>query len=541
MPETVHQDLHQFQLLSEAAFEGVFVMEEGVIRFANRAGATLLGYSKEEMVDRTAIDLIAPKWRKKALLLMRKGDAAPLEIQALRKDGSRISLEMRGRHIPKEGGGTYYIATALDLTHRHKSDEALQQSERMHRAIVNTTAEGFWMLDSGAITMEVNDALCNMLGFTREEMIGKSPLEFVEGKNREIVQYQISQIKHTEHRIYEIEITRKNGALLPVLFHSTTLLDEKREPTHSFAFVTDISARKKMEKELKDLNNRLEQRVEQEIRIRMEKERMLIHQSRLASMGEMIASIAHQWRQPLNALGLYIQDLQEAYDNGELSREYLDSAVAISMDQIQHMSRTIDDFRNFFKQEKEKELFSPEEATRSALSIVEAQLRANNISVSLESQEKLPGIYGFPGEFKQAILNILSNARDAILEKNESGKIHILMKEHRQDLRMTIADSGGGIDPKILPEIFTPYFSTKHHQGMGIGLHMSRIIIEDHMNGTLQAANCNQGACFTITLPSTSAESSPPVHTPSASGRTTPPRPELPASASLEGSPSSSG
>ena len=244
------------------------------------------------------------------------------------------------------------------------------------------------------------------------------------------------------------------------------------------------------------------------------KEAMLIHQSRMAAMGEMIGAIAHQWRQPLNALSITLQDLQDAYEFGELDRTYLDDMVAGGMKQVDHMSRTIDDFRNFFKPNKERERFNPREVVEEALKLVMAQLDWHRIETEMgcdcagaDPVTCSAMFEGYPGELKQVLLNIIGNAKDAIIDREERepnfpGRIRITVSslgEVGRLCRIAVEDNGGGIPAAHLGKVFEPYFTTKEEgKGTGIGLYMAKVIIEEHMHGRISAENIDDGARFTV-------------------------------------------
>jgi two-component system, sensor histidine kinase and response regulator len=252
--------------------------------------------------------------------------------------------------------------------------------------------------------------------------------------------------------------------------------------------------------QLKSLNENLEQRVEDEVHKNLEQERIMVQQSRLAAMGEMIGNIAHQWRQPLNALGLLLANIKDANDFGELDTEQIESSVAKGRQLINKMSTTIDDFRNFFKPNKEKTSFSLKKAVQDTLEILSASLRNHNITVHLDAPEDIIA-YGFPNEYFQVMLNILNNSKDAMLGRQlRNGEIHITITRHGENAQVIIRDSGGGIPADILPKVFDPYFTTKE-KGTGIGLYMSKLIIENNMGGQLDARNVENGAEFSVICP----------------------------------------
>jgi PAS domain S-box-containing protein len=230
-----------------------------------------------------------------------------------------------------------------------------------------------------------------------------------------------------------------------------------------------------------------------------EKEQMLIQQSRQAAMGEMIGNIAHQWRQPLNTLGLTVQQLSLYYDLGEFTKEFLDNSVDKSMGLIQHMSQTIDDFRNYFRPDKEKVKFKVQEAIASTLILIEDSFKSQQIGIELVAKGD-PVIHGFRNEFAQVVLNILNNARDVLMEREiKDPKVTITIGSENDRAVVIIADNAGGIPEEIMGKIFDPYFTTKGPQaGTGVGLFMSKTIIDKNLGGSLTAQNIAAGAEFRI-------------------------------------------
>ena len=237
-------------------------------------------------------------------------------------------------------------------------------------------------------------------------------------------------------------------------------------------------------------------KTEEELRTR---ERLLIQQSRLAAMGEMISNIAHQWRQPLNTLGLIIQRLPHFYDAGKFDGEFLARNTKDAMNLIRHMSATIDDFRDFFSPDRERTIFNVRKAVYQAVSLIDAGFKS--LHIDLETRiEGEPTVNGYPSQFAQVILNILFNARDALLERAvDKGRIQIESSWEGVRLVLTIRDNAGGIPGNILDKIFDPYFTTKGpDKGTGIGLFMAKSIIEKSMGGRITACNYKDGAEFRI-------------------------------------------
>lgn len=261
---------------------------------------------------------------------------------------------------------------------------------------------------------------------------------------------------------------------------------------------SDVTARKKTEEALRKLNEELDLRVAERTRELREKNDLMIQQSRLAAMGEMIHNIAHQWRQPLNTLGLNIQQLPLFYEMGQFNQAFLDKTVDHAMSLIQYMSKTIDDFRDFFKPGKEMEDFKISQVVASARQLSKASFDSHQIRIEINQIDD-PVVHGFPNEYSQVILNILTNAKDALVANKTADplvKIATFVEDGRSVV--TISDNAGGIPESIIFKVFDPHFSTKGPQGTGIGLFMGKNIIERNMNGRLTVRNCAEGAEFRI-------------------------------------------
>ncbi|HHD79248.1 MAG TPA: hypothetical protein ENK98_06415 [Epsilonproteobacteria bacterium] len=213
---------------------------------------------------------------------------------------------------------------------------------------------------------------------------------------------------------------------------------------------------------------------------------LLIHQSKLASMGEMLGNIAHQWRQPLTRLGYILMNIE----NKDKEAKHTQKIEEASM-QLEFMSQTIDDFRDFYKPDKEKELFNLVEETKKVISL----LSLKEIDVELKVKEEV-AIVNHKNEYKQVILNLLSNAKEVLIERaTPNPKIVIDIDQ----TRVTISDNAGGIKLDDIQKVFEPYFSTKI-KGLGIGLYMCKVIVEKNMGGKLEVKNSEEGAVFSFSL-----------------------------------------
>lgn len=230
-----------------------------------------------------------------------------------------------------------------------------------------------------------------------------------------------------------------------------------------------------------------------------ENQQLLIQQSRMAAMGEMLGNIAHQWRQPLNVLGVKIQEIGFSFRYGELSKEILDTNTAMVMGILQHLSQTITVFQNYTVPDKEKILFRVEQVIDNTVHIIQESLKKDGITLNVSSTGD-PQINGYPNEFGQVLMNLILNAKDALLERKAVSP-HINVRSWSEDNRavVIIADNGGGIKEDVINKIFDPFFTTKAlGKGTGVGLFLSKTIIDKNMGGRITVRNIENGAEFRI-------------------------------------------
>lgn len=307
----------------------------------------------------------------------------------------------------------------------------------------------------------------------------------------------IGYIKHAPYRLKHV-----NGRYIWVQDYTVAVRDERGQITHYVGYLIDVTERMEAEEALTVLNRELLDRVKAEVEKNREKDFVLSRQARFAVMGEMISNIAHQWRQPLSALAIAIQDAKMASKYGEADEKYFEYFEETTMRLIKYMSGTIDDFRNFFRPNKEKTAFLLCESIDQAKALVKETLSSLGIKLNTEIDKGIT-IDGYPGEFSQVILNLIANAKDAFGASDiEEKHIDVAAKSYDSFVEITVKDNAGGIDEHIFERIFEPYFTTKHQaQGTGLGLYMAKMIIEQSMNGSIWVKNVDGGALFTIRIP----------------------------------------
>ncbi|PAF48168.1 hypothetical protein BKH46_02350 [Helicobacter sp. 12S02634-8] len=265
-------------------------------------------------------------------------------------------------------------------------------------------------------------------------------------------------------------------------------------------------------KELKEINLNLQKTIEYEVEQSRKKDQIMYQQARLASMGEMIQNIAHQWRQPLNSLLILIQSFKIKFNSGKLDQQFVQTQTEDALRIAKNMSMTIENFRNFFQLNRDKSSFSIAKAIQDSIKIVQPTLQQKNITIELDIVNDTQ-FYGHENAFTQVILNLLKNSYDAFSERKiHHGVCALTLYITDTCACISIKDNAGGIKSENINKIFEPYFTTKHKSlGTGIGLYMTKQIIERQMQGTISASNLNwiskisaesyYGAIFLIELP----------------------------------------
>jgi len=508
---------------------------DGTIRHYNKSFTETYGYttldvptigawSQAAYPDRAFRERAMRTWTSDVEKAVAEHGSTPVrEYEITCKDGKVKHVEISMRPI-----GQVFIATFYDISERKKTATALQESERFLRTIIDTEPECVKLLAADGTLLQMNAAGLSMIDAeSLEQVKGGSIYQLIIPEYREAFKALTEAVFQGKTGMLEFEAIGLKNRHIWLETHAVPLRDENDEIVAALGITRDVGARRLAEsalnektRQLEDLTRNLEHRVQEEIALRMKNEQILIQQSKLAAMGEMLGAIAHQWRQPLNALGLIVQNLGDAHAFGELNKEYVERNVQKSMSLIQHMSKTIDDFRNFYMPDKEKTAFDAMRAVGDVLTLFSAQLAANDIGYTLTCRthgkifeneaDIIPcpakTVRGYRNEFEHVILNLINNAREGILERREQGRPgrgELVFEFTAENGKVTIgmSDNGSGIPPMNLNRIFEPYFTTKDpSQGTGLGLYMSKVIIEKHMGGAITATNGERGAVFTIEL-----------------------------------------
>jgi len=370
-----------------------------------------------------------------------------------------------------------------------KKNIALKKALENFELLAETSFGAIVIYNKEGKVKYTNQRVYELTKYSKDEILNQDVFKLVYPDDLDMVK---KHIKSETTEQYDVRIMKKDKSFFYALIKGKDIIFNGENMR--IATAIDITERKIQEQKIEDINRNLKQKIKDALIQNTQQLRLLQQQSKLASMGEMIGAIAHQWRQPLNALNINIQNLDDDFKDGLIDKNFLDDFINKNSKIINFMSKTIDDFRNFYRVDKVKKDFYPKKAIRDVLSIQAVQIRKHNIKISLSGDDKL--IKGYESEFKQVILNLINNAKDALIENNiKNPKINIEILGNR----LLIKDNAGGIPANVLNRMFEPYFTTKDQgKGTGLGLYMSKMIIEDNMHGKLSAWNERGWTVFEI-------------------------------------------
>ena len=370
------------------------------------------------------------------------------------------------------------IGFFTDITKEKNLEEELQNAKDFFELVMDNFPYMVVIKKSDSSVLYANKTAKT---FVSQQMVGKNPLENIgEEAGKQVIELAKKALK--EGKAEDTLKYTKEGK--EYYFHAVSFLIPKNKDEYLVGSTYyDVTEHEKTKIQLKT------------------KDELMIVQSRYAAMGEMIGMIAHQWRQPISAIAMDVNNMLVDIELDDIDMEEFKNNLEGILEQTKHLSNTIDDFRNFFKPDKEKEDVELAKVMEDALKIIGKSLQNNNITVLYENNSTSV-FHLYSRELLQVFLNLLSNAKDALLEKDAKEKvITIRIDEEESFAKITICDNGGGIKDGIIHKIFEPYFSTKKQkQGTGLGLYMSKIIVNKHLYGSIEAYNKQEGACFVVQL-----------------------------------------
>jgi PAS domain S-box-containing protein len=366
------------------------------------------------------------------------------------------------------------IILIILLIQKRKAKNQFQLQLKFIETLLNTIKNPIFYKDKNGHYVGGNEAFCEFIGKPKEEIVGKTMYDFFDGQEEFLKRH-----KEIEHKLldgeeileYTMEYKTPNGKIQTMLADKSLYYDLNGNVDGILTILHDITHLAQIEKEKK------------------QNESFMAQQSKLAEIGEMISAIAHQWNEPLVEISAIVQDLQLQHQTGELTKKDIEAYVNDSMVQIQYMSKTLKDFRDFLKPSVQKSHFNIKDAFEEVLNILERQIKYSYINLNIFYNTDKLMVYGYKNEFMQVLITILNNAKDAILnvrskDKEHHGKISISISANDDTISISIHDNGCGVRQIDKDKVFDPYYSTKS-KGNGIGLYMSKILICEKMNGDI--------------------------------------------------------
>jgi PAS domain S-box-containing protein len=491
----------------------------------NQRACELFGYSQKELqgssfellhTSKDSFEAFAPYYNK-----LKQSNIAHIEYPFRKKDGSLIYCSVYGTLLDENNPQKGVIWTLVDTSEKKEIEANLKKTKERLVNIIQGTNTGTWEWNIQTNKVIINKRWTQMLGYDINTL---KPIDLKLYKKishpEDFKRSQALIKQHFEEKLpyYECEIRMKHhlGHYIWILHRGcVNTYDKKGRPLLMAGTAQDITRIKEyeqnLEKEVKqktrslnELNKHLEKKVQDELGKNRKKDILLQQQSRLAALGEMLGNIAHQWRQPLSAITSSISGLKVKQEFGQLQSNDIEEVSQAIMHNANFLSETINDFRNFLKKDKKKSTFLVANAIFSTLKIVQASLKNNYIEVDTSNIDTTVEYFGNENLLKQVMLNLISNAKDALLEqKIENKKITLELVQKRNDILIYVIDNANGIDHAIKEKIFDPYFTTKHpSQGTGLGLYMSNQIIKEYFNGSIELFNRSNtkdsGACFIV-------------------------------------------
>jgi len=508
---------NKYAELYELAPVGFFTFDtHGVVREVNITGARLLGTERRALIDTPFSCFLADAEGRKLFIkylgtvLLGQG-AQKCELKLALKDGTIIYGQMQSVSVKaSKGKESYILCSVSDRTAGKLLEMEIQDAREYSENIVETMRAPLLVLSAELKILSANGSFYATFKVTPADTIGHFIYDLGDG------QWDIPGLrvlfedilpKKTVFNDYEVAHDFLGIGRKTILLNARQIFREKIGSHIILLGMEDITERRRAEerlseksREIEALNGSLEIRIVQAVDELRQKDRMLILHDRLGIMGEMIENMAHQWSEPLNSLGLVVQQVPLYYDSGEF-RDFFRENTEKAMGLIQGMSKTVEDFRSFFRPDREIAPFSINKLIEHTLYLVEKSFKEQKVGINLQSEGD-PMAAGYPNEYSEVLLNILMNARDALVA-HEVADALISIRSFAEAGRsvVTVTDNAGGIADQVLEHIFDPYYTTKGpEKGTGIGLFMSKSIIDKNFAGSLTVCNAGGGAQFRITV-----------------------------------------
>jgi len=481
------QDFEQFMEYIPAH---IMILDDGKIIYANSEVKNY--FESENLLGKSANELLPPdivKTVKEFDHKVLEEGASETTIEVPNFKGKRTIFQsfsfIIGEKSQKRQG-----VVSLDITQNRLKELKIREVRTLLSNIINSIDNLIFVKDVHSVYLECNSAFAKFVGRSREEIVGKNDYDLFSkevAEKRRLEDEKVLKEQQTKGSYEWVVYPDKKEVYLYTL--KSKLYDENSQVIGIVGNAVDMTESYNDKKELE------------------EKEELMLAQSRHAAMGEMISMIAHQWRQPISVISMDANNILVDIELDSLENDSLRSDVSDIIEQTKYLSKTIDDFRDFFKPSKVKDEVSIANVFADAFNVISKSLENNNIHVVNEFTATTK-LTLFSHELLQVIINILKNAKEALLENREEGReIRNRIYEENEEVVISICDNAGGIKAETLGKVFEPYFTTKElKNGTGLGLYMSKTIVEKHLNGTIRVKSSVEGACFEIRLPKKSED-----------------------------------
>ncbi len=492
-----YRDRHEIaklqQVIEKSPVSIIITDKDGVIEYVNPWAQRLTGYSLDELVGENPrvlkSDLHPESEYIKLWDTISNSDVWSGMFRNIKKGGEEFwESAIIAPVVDDEGSILNYIAIKQEITEKVYLEQALEKQEELTHElghIIEQSLNEIYIFDRESLKFRfVNLGARGNIDYGLEELLMLTPLDLDPKMSEERLTELLRPLEKDTFReiVYSAIHQRKDRSTYPVDVYVQSILFEGTEAY--LAIAVDTSEREQMQKELH------------------EKDEIMIAQSRHAAMGEMISMIAHQWRQPLTVIAMGANNMLADIELEELKVDDITRAARSILRQTDYLAKTINDFSDFFRPGKKREVVRIEDVMSEAEKIIGKSLENSGVSFSFESMDGCMA-NTYSRELLQVYVNLLENAKEAlVINRVKARHVRVLIRKEQDHTVTTICDNGGGIDEEILEKVFDPYFSTKDSKnGTGLGLYMSKTIIEKHLNGTIKVANVDDGACMTIRLP----------------------------------------
>ena len=487
--------LHKkFKILFEQSnFFALIVDSKGKILEINQSFLSLLSkensIEKEKKIWEYSCWMEKEKeWLKNSIENYHLQNKIQKELNLVDSNGNKRVLELVLSSFETHENKTEYVAIALDITLKKEREKELKQAY----TVFENAHDGIIITDANANIINVNKAFERNTGYFLVDVKGKNP-KLLKSDIQDVDFYKNmwKEINLSSYWEGEIINKRKDGKLYVERLKISTVYNEEKKLINYIALFSDITLQKEQQKLIK------------------ENEKILYQQSKMAAMGEMIGNIAHQWRQPLSVISVSASGIKLYQEEGLYSKEDSKDFIEAILNSTKYLSDTIDDFRNFYKEDLEKINFEVKKSIDKTINLLKTEFIKEDISVIYLGEPNI-FIHGIENQFLQVTMNILNNAKDALIEKEIKNR-HIFIDVYEENAKtyIEIQDNAGGVNEDIIEHVFEPYFTTKHKSlGTGIGLYMSEEIVTKQLNGKLSVYNKSInyknvnyfGACFRIEI-----------------------------------------